>query len=175
MLVNKIVVGYLEENCYILEKDNNVIVIDPGDEYPKIKNMLQGKNVVGILITHRHFDHIGALDDLLNDYKVLIYEDNNTLEKEYNIMDFTFKVIKTYGHTNDSITFYFEKEKVMFTGDFIFQGTIGRTDLPTGNFEDMLLSINKIKEYSSDTTIYPGHGNKTTLGYEKQNNIYFNM
>lgn len=173
MLVNKIVVGYLEENCYILEKDNNVIVIDPGDEYPKIKNMLQGKNVVGILITHRHFDHIGALDDLLNDYKVLIYEDNNTLEKEYNIMDFTFKVIKTYGHTNDSITFYFEKEKVMFTGDFIFQGTIGRTDLPTGNFEDMLLSINKIKEYSSDTTIYPGHGNKTTLGYEKQNNIYF--
>lgn len=175
MIIDRVVVGYLEENCYILEKNNNVLVIDPGAEYNKIKEKLRNKNVIGILITHRHFDHIGALNDLLNDYKVHVYEDDNTIEKEYNVNNFTFKVIKTYGHTNDSITFLFYQEKIMFTGDFVFKDTVGRTDFPTGNYEQMLISINKIKEYNDEIIIYPGHGDKTNLGYEKKNNNYFKL
>jgi len=175
MIIDGVVVGYLEENCYILEKNNNVLVIDPGAEYNKIKEKLRNKNVIGILITHRHFDHIGALNDLLNDYKVPVYEDDNTIEKEYNVNNFTFKVIKTYGHTNDSITFLFCQEKIMFTGDFLFKDTVGRTDFPTGNYEQMLISINKIKEYNDEIIIYPGHGDKTNLGYEKKNNKFFKL
>ena len=175
MLVNRLVVGYLEENCYILEKNNEVLIIDPGAEYYKIKEILKDKNLIGILITHRHFDHIGALEELLSDYKVPVYDNNNTTEKEYTLNDFTFKVINTYGHTNDSITFYFYQEKIMFTGDFVFKNTIGRTDLPTGNYNEMYFSIKKIKEYNDDITIYPGHGDKTKLGYEKRNNKYFKL
>lgn len=78
------------------------------------------------------------------------------------------------GHTNDSLSYYFYKENIMFTGDFIFAGSIGRTDLG-GNSNDMKNSINKIKKYSDNIKIYPGHGDTTSLIDEKVNNVYFNV
>lgn len=184
MKIEKVVVGYLEENCYILIKDNDAIVIDPGDEYDKIKEKLEGKNLKAVLITHAHHDHVGALNDLINEYDVPIYYNNvneeinydkliNVKEQTYIISDFKFKVIYTPGHRNDLVTYYFYENNSMFVGDFIFKGSIGRVDLEYSSIVNMERSIRKIKEYDDDITIYPGHGDKTTLGYEKENNYYF--
>lgn len=172
MKIKTLKVGYLQTNCYILEIDNDVIVIDPGDEYEKIKNEIKNLNVCAILITHHHFDHIGALKHFNN---IDIYDYNNLKEKTYNIGKFNFDVIYTKGHTNDSITYYFKETNNMFVGDFVFKNSIGRTDLETGNINEMLKSINKIKKYPKKTNIYPGHGEKTTLEEEMKNNPFFFM
>ena len=174
MKITNIKVGYLECNCYILEIDNKVLVIDPGDNYEKIRLELSDKEVLGILNTHNHFDHVGCIDDFVNEYKVEVYSYNNLEEREYNIGPFKFEVIYTPGHSVDSITFYFKKEKLMFTGDFLFYDTIGRCDLEGGDFSMMKKSISKIKKYDSNIEIYPGHGNSTTLIREFNYNLYFN-
>lgn len=173
MNISKIEVGELQTNCYLLEKEGNCLIIDPGDEYLKIKNFIKDKKIIGILITHNHFDHVGCINNLINDYNIPIYNNNNLTEGINHISTFTFDVIKTYGHTMDSISIYFKDEKVMFTGDFLFYDTIGRYDLLESNPKEMLKSINKIKIYPNDITIYPGHGPNTNLGREKQYNIYF--
>lgn len=172
MKIDIVKVGYLQTNCYILTIDNKCIVIDPGDEFDKIKNSIGNKKVLKILLTHHHFDHVGALEELKQEYKVEVLDNKNLEEKEYEIDKFKFNVIFTKGHTTDSICFYFKKEKIMFVGDFLFKESIGRTDLPTGNSCDMKLSLKKIKKYDEDIIIYPGHGDKSSLGYEFKNNIY---
>ena len=172
--VEKIEVGYLKENCYILRIGSNAIVIDPGDEFNKIKNAIGDSKVLAILITHNHFDHVGALKELKDYYKVPVYSYDNLEEKEYVIKPFKFKVIKTPGHTIDSVTYYFEKSKIMFVGDFIFKDSIGRCDLEGGDIDTMYKSISKIKTYP-DCIIYPGHGNETSLNLEKENNPYFKI
>ncbi len=173
MNIEKVVVGDYCTNCYILSIGHDCLVIDPGCEYDKIKKCISDKNVLAVLVTHRHFDHIGALDLVSNKGSIPIYEYSNIEPKDYKIGPFSFKVIYTKGHTDDSITYYFEKEKSMFTGDFIFENSIGRTDLPTGNYNEILKSINMIKKYDDDIKVYPGHGNQTKLGIEKINNIWF--
>lgn len=160
MKIDRVIVGDLETNCYIVSKNNNCIVIDPGDEYNKIKKHIGNKNIIGVFVTHYHFDHIGALKYF---DKNLIYDRYNLEEKEYNISDFCFEIIYTPGHKDDSITIYFKKQNIMFTGDFIFKGAIGRTDLPKGDINEMIKSLNKIKSYPKDTIIYPGHGEYTKL------------
>lgn len=160
MEINKVVVGMLETNCYILKKNNKCLVIDPGDEHDKIEKIIGNNEVVGVIITHYHFDHIGALNKF---DETLILDRHNLEEKEYNISNFKFDVIYTPGHKEDSITIYFKEDKIMFTGDFIFKGAIGRTDLKGGNDIDMINSLNKIDKYDKDIIIYPGHGDKTTL------------
>lgn len=173
MKIETIKVGELETNCYLIVKNNKCLIIDPGAEADKIINKINNLKVSGIIITHSHFDHIGALGELSKYYKTKNYDINNLKEGFNNIDDFHFEVIYTKGHTSDSITIYFKNEKVMFVGDFIFKESIGRTDLPTGSDEEMLKSINKIKKYPN-VTIYPGHSDITTLNYEKDNNYYFN-
>ena len=173
MEVKKIVVGKLQTYCYLIEKDSCCLIVDPGDEYYKIKEFIKNKKVVGILITHNHFDHIGCVEDIINDYNIPVYDNSNLKEGLNSISTFSFEVIKTYGHSMDSISFYFKKDKVMFTGDFLFYNTIGRCDFLDSSIKEMIDSINKIKEYSDDITIYPGHGSKTNLGFEKKYNIYF--
>lgn len=172
MKVENVVVGYLEENCYILEKDNKVLVVDPGDEIEKIKDKINGREILGVLITHNHFDHVGALS-YFDGNKV--YSFSNLEENEYVIDSFKFNVLFTPGHSSDSVSFYFEEDNVLFAGDFIFYENIGRCDLPSGDFNSMLDSIDKIKKYPSDMVIYPGHGESTSLGHEIKNNIYFRM
>lgn len=173
MKIKRVVVGPLNTNCYILEKENQVLVIDPGDEVKKIRQAIGNNKILKVLITHKHFDHIGALYDIIELEKIESLEADTLEEKEYRLGPFTFEVIKTKGHSNDSICFYFKKEKVMFVGDFIFKRSIGRCDLPTASFEEMKKSIDKIKKYPKDITLYPGHGDITTLEEECLLNPYF--
>lgn len=172
MKIDRVVVGELGCNCYILDINNNILVIDPGDDAEMIIDTIDNRNLLGIIITHYHFDHIGSLALLKDKYNVDVYDINNMCEGENKIGDFIFDVIYTPGHKEDSITIYFKEEKIMFTGDFIFKDSVGRCDLPGGNHKVMINSIEKIKEYD-DCLLYPGHGDKTTLNYEKNNNIYF--
>lgn len=171
MKVTNIVVGPLCTNCYLLEKKGNVILVDPGDDVSKIQDFLHNKKIVAIFITHYHFDHIGAFKELSSFYHVPIF-DYQKNEGTYFCSPFSFSIIHTKGHSKDSVTFYFEKEKMMFCGDFIFKNSIGRCDLEGGSEKGMRESITKIKKYP-DVTLYPGHGDFTTLSFEKQNNPYF--
>ncbi len=173
MNIEKVITGTLEENCYILIKNNTCLVVDPGADYQKIKEKIGDNKVLGVLITHSHFDHVGALRNFLSKKSVKIFKKSNTQEKEYNLGEFHFKCIYTPGHSSDSITFFFEEINSMFVGDFIFKDSIGRCDLPTGDINQMNQSLEKIKQYSDSITIYNGHGEKTTLGQEKKKNIYF--
>src|SRR5574344_545426 len=101
MKITKIEVGYLKENCYVLENHNGeCLIVDPGDDYEKIKNVFKNKKVLMILITHHHFDHVGALKNVLNDVSCGII-DNDTKENNFLISDFCFSKIVTKGHTND--------------------------------------------------------------------------
>lgn len=172
MEIIKVVTGALDENCYVLVKGDNCLVIDPGDDFPKIKEVIDGRKVLGVLITHSHFDHIGALRNFLTKRSIKIFKRSNLEEKEYEVGDFKFKCIHTPGHSKDSVTFFFEEDNMMFIGDFVFKESIGRVDLPGGNAQEMDESIKKILEYDDSITLYPGHNEQTTLGYEKQNNPY---
>lgn len=173
MKIEIVKVGRLECNCYLLSLNNKVLVIDPGDEFNKIIKKIGNREVVGVIITHYHFDHIGALEQFVNKYKVNVYDRSNMDEGIKKVDDFSFEVIYTPGHKEDAITIYFREDKIMFCGDFIFGDSIGRCDLPGGNFGEMISSIKKIKKYDDDIVVYPGHGDKTTLCYEKNNNMYF--
>jgi len=167
MQVEKVVTGFLEENCYILSIDDTCLIVDPGDDYLKIKEKINNKKILGVLITHSHADHIGALRHFLTKRSIKIFKKSNVIEKDYELGNFKFNVIFTPGHSMDSVTFYFEEEKMMFVGDFIFNGSIGRCDLPGGNDKMMKDSLDKIKKYDDDIVIYPGHGEITNLGNEK--------
>lgn len=170
MKIEKVVVGELSENCYILGIDNDVLVVDPGDEYEKINKVINGRNVLAVLITHNHFDHVGALKYFKNIDKYMF---SNLEEKEYSIGKFKFDVIFNPGHSSDSVSYYFKKDNILFCGDFIFYHSIGRCDLPTGNINEMMNSIEKIKKLPKNTIIYPGHDIDTTLEEEIKNNYYF--
>ena len=170
MKIEKVKTGYLEENCYVISINDECLIIDPGDEFLKIKKLINNKKVLGVLITHYHFDHIGALEEIKNEYNVPVIDyKSNVVQK---IGPFNFEIIKTPGHKEDAVTYYFKDDKVMFVGDFIFQGSIGRCDLEGGNFEDMKKSIKNIKKYDKDIILYPGHGNSTTLKNEMESNPY---
>lgn len=172
MKIEIVKVGYLEENCYIISKDDKCIVVDPGDEADRIISIIGNKQVLGILITHHHFDHIGAVEDIKNKYSVNVYDYSNLKEGINTIENFTFEVIYNPGHTNDSVSYYFKEDNCMFVGDFIFKSSIGRCDLG-GNILDMEKSISKLKELKENIILYPGHGDSTTLDIEKENNPYF--
>lgn len=172
MEIERVVVGALDENCYILKKDNTCLVVDPGDDYPLIKEKIGDSKVLGVLITHSHFDHIGALRNFLAKRSIKIFKKSISSEGEYQIGNFTFNVIETPGHASDSISFYFKEDKAIFDGDFIFKESIGRVDFPGGSMDEMKESIKKIITYPKDITLYPGHGDKTTLSYELEHNPY---
>ena len=164
-----IVNGDLEENCYIVHNNKKALIIDPGSEGEKIVIIISELklDVVGILITHHHFDHVGALEYVKLKYKDAIYVDCNNRN---NITDFKFKVIENFGHTMDSVSYYFESEKIMFTGDFVFKGTIGNYDY--FNEDVMYESLKRFSKMDKDIIIYPGHGDKSSVGYEIKNNPF---
>ena len=149
MEVKSVLTGYLDENCYVLIKNKTCLVVDPGDDFPKIKELIGDNKVLGVLITHSHADHIGALRNFLTKRSIKIFKRSNLLERKYTIGDFSFECIYTPGHSKDSVTFYFKEDNCMFVGDFIFKEAIGRTDLPGGNPNDMKLSLSRIKEYDN--------------------------
>ncbi len=173
MEIKTIVTGYLDENCYVLIKNGNCLVVDPGDDYLKIKEAIGDNKVLGVLITHSHADHIGALRNFLTKRSIKIFKRSNLEEQEYHIGDFTFECIYTPGHAKDLVTFYFKEDNCMFVGDFIFKESIGRCDLPGGSEVEMRESLEKICKYDDSIILYPGHYEQTTLGYEKEHNTYF--
>ena len=164
-----IVNGYLEENCYIIHNNKYALIVDPGSEGEKIISKIDslGVKVIGILITHYHFDHIGALEEVRNKYKCEVVDYKNRIEC---IKCFKYKIIENYGHTMDSVSYYFENDKMLFCGDFIFKDTIGNYELD--NEEVMYKSLKEFKKLDRFVVVYPGHGEKTTVGYEIDNNPY---
>ena len=173
MEVKMVKVGYLRCNCYVLIKEGKALVIDPGDESMKIIDLIGDNQVQGIIVTHHHFDHDGAVTDIKDKYDTKMYDRYNLSEGINTIGDFTFEVIYTPGHKEDLITIYFKEDKMMFVGDFIFKNSIGRCDLHESSIPDMNNSLDKIKQYDGDIVIYPGHGISTTLGEEFENNVFF--
>lgn len=171
--VTSICLGYLRENCYLLEKNQQYLLVDPGEEIDKILRFINGKDIKGILVTHHHFDHVNSLEELVRIKNIPVFSYDSLDEGVKNIGVFQVEVIFTPGHTEDSVCYYFRDDKVMITGDFLFKGTVGRCDLEGGDYQEMINSIKKIKEYDDDITIYPGHGESSLLGYEKRYNPYF--
>lgn len=164
MDIKTLVVGELQENCYIVTKNGKTIIIDPGDEAKRIINACKNFDVVEILITHHHFDHIGALKEI---------EKYFNLKENQNSGNFNYEVINTPGHTSDSISFYFKEDNVLFSGDFLFNGAIGRTDLPTGNMREMISSLKLMRVLPENTLVYPGHGESTMLKKEVANFVNY--
>lgn len=160
MNIKRLILGYLDTNVYILTIENEAIIIDPADDFKTIKKELKDYKVVGCLLTHYHPDHMGALEEVLSQYNLEINKINSN--------KFNLEIIPMPGHTRDSVIFYFKKDKIMFDGDFIFKDGIGRTDLG-GSIPSMKDSLKKMMDYPDDIILYPGHGEKTTLGEEKEN------
>ncbi|MCQ2330524.1 MAG: MBL fold metallo-hydrolase [Paludibacteraceae bacterium] len=154
------------------------IIIDPGmygeKEEKRVLDYLEEHQLtpVAILITHRHPDHICGLECLQTHFPSLPIIDYQT----QSIPPFEggpkWVSIPTPGHKEDSVCFYFEKEKVLFTGDTLFQESIGRTDLPGGDMPTLIRSLETLKKLPDDTQVYPGHGYPTTIGHEKEYNPY---
>lgn len=170
MKIDVVITGNLEENCYFITKNNKTIIIDPGDEAEKLIDFIESNhfNMCGILITHNHFDHVGALIAIRDKYNLIVVDSNNRKI----ISDFKYKIIDTKGHTSDSISFYFEDANLLFCGDFIFKESIGRFDFENSSREDMFISLKKLIKYNSSLIILPGHGEKTTLNHELKYNPF---
>lgn len=165
----RIINGELYENCYIIHNDKKALIIDPGSEEEKIYNIIDKLNlkVVGILITHYHNDHTACLNEVKNKYKVDVIDYKNRIEK---VDIFEYKIIENYGHTLDSVSYYFEKEKIMFTGDFIFKEGIGKFSLK--NEKIMKESLKRFCNFDKDIMILPGHGDCSCVGFELENNYF---
>ena len=196
MEIHTLTLGLYQTNTYLIIENSEVIVIDPVSKAERIQALLkENEIIVAICLTHGHFDHIGAVDDLVNIYHcpVYIHEDDFELtqdaEKNYSqtkkiklkskldfykdymqIMSFKFEVLHTPGHTKGSVCLKFDH--VLFTGDTLFKGSIGRTDLYGASPQDMKQSLRLIRGLKDDYIIYPGHDGVTTLFDELKRNPY---
>jgi len=200
--IKKLILGYFEVNCYIVEFDDLKIIIDPGADFEVLHEFLVLNNTRKpdlIINTHGHYDHIGAVPELVKEYGIAFYVDEeeeqiivdpekncssifgqNTLSlKTYNLINsadkkyfnsFGIEIIKTPGHTPGSIIIKIEKK--LFTGDLLFKGAIGRTDLPGGSFNDIKCSLAKLKGFDKDLEVFPGHGPGSNLEDEFRTNPY---
>ncbi len=193
MTITTIPVGELATNCYLLQKDDAspVVLIDPGADPESILRAVHGRPVAAILLTHGHFDHIGAVD-ALPEAPLYIHE----LDAEM-LMDgrkngayslgfeglcrrkaipvregdtFTpggivFTVLHTPGHTRGSVTY--QTEDALFTGDTLFHRGYGRTDLYGGSYADIRVSLRRLLSLPPALRFYPGHGPSATLEQER--------
>lgn len=206
MSIQKLVLGGIRTNCYIVinQESKEAFIIDPAAQAKKIIEFVSGNNLkpVAILLTHGHFDHIMAANELKDKYSIPIMA--GELEKEF-LLDvdanlsaeydtpyevkpdrflqdeeeiilagYNVKVLETPGHTEGSVCYYMESEKVLFSGDTVFYGSVGRTDLPAGSSEKIKRSVReKISGLPISVSIYPGHGLETSVGWELKNNPWF--
>jgi len=188
MRVSTLRVGEIDTNCYIIEdeKSKEALIIDPGDNAEEILNLLNKHQLIAryIVNTHGHWDHIGANRELkertgalllIHELDEFMYKASNSppadrhLKEGDEIMvgELVFKVFHTPGHTPGGISLYSEKEKVLFSGDTLFAGTYGRTDLPYSSQADMEKSLNKLLKLPAETKVYPGHGRPTIIAEEQ--------
>lgn len=172
MEFKNIIVGPLETNVYILSSENEGIIIDPGAEADRILAISRGISVRYILLTHNHWDHTNALEKVKNklDVKCGIHPLDKTLplfdfeindRDEIKFGNTVLKVIHTPGHTPGSCSFLVEN--CLFSGDTVFLGGYGRTDLEGGDETALWKSVEKIMRLAPDILIYPGHGAPTAV------------
>jgi glyoxylase-like metal-dependent hydrolase (beta-lactamase superfamily II) len=196
MKIHRIALGMHQANCYIIKNKEDILILDPGARPERIKTYLgDGAKVTAILLTHGHFDHFGAVDELVKTYGCPVYlheADEELLDNEMNGMSgkmITVKSPLTYlqegilklgttilhiweapGHTKGSVLI--ETEGHLFCGDVLFQGSIGRTDLHGGSEREMKRSLARIKTFDPKLIVHPGHGEETTIGIELKNNPF---
>lgn len=204
MKIAKFILGSMQTNCYFIidEDTKSCIVVDPADDIDVIMQKLTDKGLKceKILLTHGHFDHMLALEELRakTGAPLYIHEMDNEmlLDPEKSLMSFyagskkTCKAADILLKDNDSIDFHGNTIRVMHTpghtkgsccyiigshlisGDTLFRGSIGRYDFYGGDYETILASLRKLCNLETDYRIYPGHGPSTHLSYEKENNLY---
>lgn len=201
MKIYAIQVGEIYTNCYLIlnEDTREVIIVDPGDDAERISEKireLEGRPVA-VFLTHGHYDHILAVNDLREAYpaievyigekdaamlkddslnctcygtRILVEPDH--LVREGTVIDlagFHCTVMHTPGHTAGSVCYYYEDQHVLFAGDTLFYRSYGRTDLPTGSNREMVTSLVRLlTELPEDVTVLCGHDRSTTIGYEKK-------
>ena len=195
MKIKMMQVGPIQTNCYILEHDNKIAVIDPGDEAERILSALKetGGEVQYILLTHGHYDHTTAVPQLhkaLPDAKIyihqadangagsrlfplagevedlLLYDEGDALP----LGSLTIEVLHTPGHSHGSVTL--KAGETLFTGDTLFAGDCGRTDLRGGSWEEILVSLGRLGKLEGNYYVLPGHMDTSDLDTERKVNRY---
>jgi len=185
------------------ESNMKAIVVDPGADGKNIYDKLVANafEPVAIILTHGHFDHIMGVNEFKEKARVKVYALDKEKEllmdahlnaseqirrpyiveadeyltdgQEVEIEGIKFKVIASPGHTAGSCCYYFEESRMLISGDTLFEGSVGRTDLPTGSMRALDESLkNKLMTLEDDIKVYPGHGNSTTIGDERQFNPF---
>ncbi len=199
------VANAIREKAYLLYDENTkkAICVDPGNNDTLIADFVKEKqlDLVYILLTHGHFDHIMGVkflkefgakvvahndeDEILKNTQInggAMYNMDVTVDADIFVTDgkvlkdagFDIKVLHTPGHTKGGVCFLIESEDIVFTGDTLFRETIGRSDLYTGDFDTLISSINeKLFTLNDDMICFPGHGENTNIGFEKQCNPFF--
>ena len=196
MKVLALPVGQLETNCYVVTDENALVcaVIDPGDESNTILDYIEDNKLSckAILITHAHFDHVSAVNAMLEATGAELYMCEKDLElaktgasgrftppenthfykdgDEVKVAGLTFKVMETPGHTPGGVTLICGD--ALFTGDTLFRGSCGRTDLPGGDMRAELRSLKRIASLEGDYEVYPGHAESSMLSIEREHNPY---
>ena len=205
MILQTLVLGPVQTNCYIVvcERTRRAAIVDPGWSASQILAEVESLQaaVQVILLTHAHFDHIGALADLVDATKApvalhpldrpLLRLDGGARMFYINIRPapdpaialehgqvldvgtLRFETRFTPGHTPGHVVFYLEKEKAVFDGDVLFQGSIGRTDFPGSSFDTLMASIHsQLFTLPEEVVVYSGHGPSTTIGEERRTNPF---
>lgn len=206
LILRGLVVGPVQTNCYFLKhkETGEIVLVDPGAEAERViytLEKLQGKPVA-TLLSHGHYDHICAVNELREHYRIPVYaakEEERLLADTYSNLSadwsgvpytvcadtyledgavffaggFSVKMLLTPGHTPGSCCYWIEDENVCFSGDTVFCGSCGRTDLPGGSMSRMRESLNRLLGLlPGRTEIYPGHGEATDAEFERKNNPY---
>lgn len=205
MKIEQFCVGPVGTNCYfaIQEQTSEMLVIDPGDSAQMLADKIHRENLKpqAILLTHGHFDHVMAAQELAEIFGIQIYAheaEKETLEQprmnvsgmigrkdsyhadvfvkdgeELELAGMKIKVFHTPGHTPGGCCYYLESEKVLFSGDTLFCQSVGRTDFPGGSMAQIVRSIKeKLMTLPDDVKVYPGHMDLTTIGMERAQNPY---
>lgn len=205
LAVKHMIVGAVATNCYLAmnTKTKEALIIDPGDSAKRIAEIIkeEGFTPVAVLLTHGHFDHAMAAEELAGEFQIPIYaheKEQETLETPrinlsgmigqsltfhadnyvkdgdvLNLAGFEIKVLHTPGHTLGGVCYYLEKEKVLFSGDTLFCQSVGRTDFPTGSSSTLIRSIKeKLMPLADDINVYTGHEDMTTIGMERKYNPF---
>lgn len=185
--------GDYQTNCYIVHEENSTdcLIIDPGYEPEIISSYLEekGQTPAAILLTHCHFDHVGAVKDLAAQYDCKVFLDKKELAMPpmltngplyytdgygdgdtLTLAGIPIQVLETPGHTPGSVCLIMED--TLFSGDTLFVGSCGRTDLPCGDARAMRDSLRRLAALSENYRVCPGHGPSSTLNREKQTNPY---
>jgi hydroxyacylglutathione hydrolase len=206
MDVRMFTVGPVQENAFLVRADGSdrALMIDPGDEADKLLGAIEalGVTVDAILLTHTHFDHVGAVAPVaratgapvycpklevpvLADIMAFVpwpgfgpyesYDADETVEggERLSLAGFDVEVLFTPGHSPGHVTYAIASEQALFSGDVLFQGSVGRTDLPGGDHATLMASIAMLLErFDDETTVHPGHMGLTTLGRERASNPF---